>query len=52
MDIPPSDLIAHLYPDFFFNIGLLKQRNRQRFDYLSANYPKVFNLYYYTFGLH
>ena len=52
LDIPRSDLVAHLYPDFFFNIGLLKQHNEERYNELTQNHAWVFNLYYYTFGLH
>ena len=51
-DIPRSELIAHVYPDFFLNIGLLKSNHTQRFEELVRKNAKVFNLYHYTFGLH
>lgn len=52
LDIPRRELVAHVYPDFYYNIGLLKQHDEELFGKLAENSAWVFNLYYYTFGLH
>jgi len=52
MDIPLTSLAYNVYPDFYYNIGLLKtNHNKQLFDSVNR-YNGVFNLWYYNFGMH
>lgn len=52
MDIPLHSLAFHVYPDFYYNIGLLKaNKTMQSFEKVSQ-YKDVFNLWHYYIGLH
>ena len=52
MDIPIQSLAFHVYPDLYYNIGLLKTNKTMRlFDEVNK-YKDVFNLWHYYFGLH
>lgn len=52
MDIPLHSLAFHVYPDLFYNIGLLKaNKTRQSFEKVNQ-YKDVFNLWHYYIGLH
>ncbi len=52
MDIPLDSLIAHVYPDLYYNIGQLKANmTNQSFDDVNQ-YKGAFNLWYYSVGLH
>lgn len=51
-EIPLCDLIFHVYPDFYYSIGLLKdQKTSLSFD-VANKYKDIFNLMHYSFGLH
>ena len=52
LDIPLLILTNYVYPDFYYNIGLLKTNHKnQSFDSVNK-YKGVFNLWYYRFGMH
>lgn len=52
LDIPLIILTNYVYPDFYYNIGLLKTNHKnQSFDSVNK-YKGVFNLWYYRFGMH
>lgn len=52
MDIPLYSLVYHVYPDLYYNIGLLRtNKTAQSFDEISK-YKDIFNLWHYYFGLH
>jgi len=52
MDIPLCSLAHYVYPDLYYNIGLLKT-NQTMQSYDSVNkYKDVFNLWHYYFGRH
>ena len=52
MDIPLHSLAFHVYPDLFYNIGLLKA-NKTMHSFEKVNqYKDVFNLRHYYIGLH
>lgn len=51
-DLPLHDLAFNVYPDLYYNIGLLKAgRTASSFEEVSG-YKDVFNLWHYYFGLH
>lgn len=51
-DIPLHDLAFHVFPDFYYNIGLLKN-NKTIYSFEEIKtYKNVFNLQYYSIGLH
>jgi hypothetical protein len=51
-DVSAMDLVMHIYPDLYFNIGLLKiHGGHPSFEEVNK-IPGVFNLYYYNFGPH
>lgn len=51
-DLPLHDLAFNVYPDLYYNIGLLKAgRTARSFEEVSG-YKDVFNLWHYFFGLH
>ena len=51
-DLPLHDLAFNVYPDLYYNIGLLKAgRTARSFENVSS-YKDVFNLWHYFFGLH
>lgn len=52
MDIPLIDLVEHVYPDFYYNIGLLKSNKTMYSFEAVSKYNGIFNLWYYCFGLH
>lgn len=52
MDIPLHSLVFHVYPDLYYNIGLLKSnKTMQSFEKVNQ-YKDVFNLWHYYIGLH
>jgi hypothetical protein len=52
MDIPLHSLAFHVYPDLYYNIGLLKaNKTMQSFEKVNQ-YKDVFNLWHYYIGLH
>lgn len=51
-DMPTQTLAEHILPDLYINISLLKTRNPHEAEALLINYPILFNLSYYSFGLH
>lgn len=52
MDVPLHSLAFHIYPDLYYNIGMLKA-NKTMHSFETVNqYKGVFNLWYYYIGLH
>lgn len=50
MDIPLHSLAFHVYPDLYYNIGLLKT-NKTTHSFEKVNqYKDVFNLWHYYIG--
>ena len=50
MDIPLHSLAFHVYPDLYYNIGLLKtNKTTQSFEKVNQ-YKDVFNLWHYYIG--
>lgn len=50
-DIPPKELLYYVYPDFYYNIALIKQGKH---DVKLEDIEKIngiINLYYYRFGI-
>ena len=52
LDIPLHSLAYHVYPDLFYNIGLLEERKTNLSFEAINQYKNAFNLMYYWFGLH
>lgn len=52
MDIPLHSLAFHVYPDLYYNIGLLKTNQMMQSFEMVNQYKGVFNLWYYYVGLH
>lgn len=52
LDIPKLDMFYQIYPDLYYNIGLLKEgKTRASFEEVNK-YKNIFVLLYYRFGLH
>lgn len=52
MDIPLYSLAFHVYPDLYYNIGLLKTNKTLRSFEKVDQYKGVFDLRHYCIGLH
>jgi hypothetical protein len=51
-DIPPEVMASRVFPDFYYNLGLLRTgRSLVPFDKLK-DYPELFDLTAYRFGVH
>lgn len=51
-DIPLRSLAFHVYPDFYYNIGLLKSKKTLKSFEKVNQYKDIFNLWHYYIGLH
>ena len=51
-DIKLEDRTKYLCPDLYYNIGKLKNDDRQCFDRITGQHKNVFCLLYYRFGYH
>ena len=51
-DIPLHSLAFHVYPDLYYNIGLLKANKTKRSFEKVNQYKDAFNLWHYYIGLH